>query len=441
MADEQPQVNANAPGEGEDITPDKDGGVLKLIKRQGNGDSTPQSGDEVVVHYVGTLLDGTKFDSSRDRDSFFKFELGKGRVIKAWDLGVATMKKGEICQLTCRADYAYGESGSPPTIPPNATLVFEVELFNWNIIELSNDGGASMAMIKRCDSEFDTPEEGMEVEVHIKGSNESNVFEDKDVRFFIGDGNSAGILPIIETAILKLKQGEIAAVSVSPAYGFGEKGNTELSIPPNASLEYEIELKWLEEQLTPWNMDQDKKLECARSRKSRGTEFFKAMKMKLALKSYADIASILADTDDFSDEQKSSASELKLAGRLNEAACNLKIDDFDAACSACDKALELDNNNIKAMYRKAQAQIGMKDYLIAYKGLQELLKLEPENKAAKQLSARALHLHNAERAMEKKRYNKMFQKFAEEDTRKQPQDQPTPAENVTDDGNTEANDS
>lgn len=77
----------------------------------------------VVVHYTGTLEDGTKFDSSVDRGDPFEFTLGHSQVIKGWDIGVATMKKGEKVQLKLRQDYAYGESGSPPTIPPGATLV------------------------------------------------------------------------------------------------------------------------------------------------------------------------------------------------------------------------------------------------------------------------------------------------------------------------------
>jgi len=84
------------------------------------------------VHYVGTLLsDGSKFDSSRDRPGNFKFTLGNGQVIKGWDKGVATMHKGEKAELFCRADYAYGETGSPPKIPGGATLKFEVELLSW----------------------------------------------------------------------------------------------------------------------------------------------------------------------------------------------------------------------------------------------------------------------------------------------------------------------
>ena len=115
---------------GEDLS--GDGGLYKKILTPGDASGgTPQPGDNVTVHYVGTLLDGSKFDSSRDRPGFFEFDVGIGRVIKGWDQGIISMHRGEKCVLACRSDYAYGASGSPPKIPPNATLLFEVELFKW----------------------------------------------------------------------------------------------------------------------------------------------------------------------------------------------------------------------------------------------------------------------------------------------------------------------
>ena len=137
---------------------------MKTISRQGEGQVTPEFGSEVTkksfildfiefqvtVHYTGTLEDGTQFDSSRGRGEF-TFTLGEGQVIKGWDEGVKTMKKGELASFKLKPEYGYGEQGSPPKIPPNSTLIFEIELLSWKAQDISeeNDGRLTKSIVKK----------------------------------------------------------------------------------------------------------------------------------------------------------------------------------------------------------------------------------------------------------------------------------------------------
>lgn len=108
-----------------------DGGVTKKIIRKAKSGALHPSENlpNVDVQYEGKLADtGEVFDSTKEDNTVFSFEVGKASVIRAWEIAIKTMQVGEIATITCKPDYAYGQAGAPPDIPPNATLVFEIEL-------------------------------------------------------------------------------------------------------------------------------------------------------------------------------------------------------------------------------------------------------------------------------------------------------------------------
>ncbi|KAI8324959.1 peptidyl-prolyl cis-trans isomerase [Martensiomyces pterosporus] len=107
-------------------------GVTREIITPGDGKTFPKPGDSVTMHYTGTLEDGAKFDSSRDRNKPFVCNIGVGQLIKGWDEGVPQMSVGERAKLTITPDYGYGARGVPGVIPGNAQLIFDVELIRIN---------------------------------------------------------------------------------------------------------------------------------------------------------------------------------------------------------------------------------------------------------------------------------------------------------------------
>lgn len=103
-------------------------GVEIETVQAGDGKTFPRKGQRVSMHYTGTLPNGTKFDSSRDRGKPFAFTLGVGEVIRGWDEAVPQLSLGQRAKLTISPDFGYGERGFPGAIPPNSILIFDVEL-------------------------------------------------------------------------------------------------------------------------------------------------------------------------------------------------------------------------------------------------------------------------------------------------------------------------
>lgn len=392
-----------------------DGGILKKILVEGKGPFATV-GEKVKVHYVGTLKDtGEKFDSSRDRDDYFQFDLGEGRVIKGWDKGVATMKVGEKCILRCREDYAYGKAGSPPSIPPGATLDFEVELFaNWDDVE--GLSGVQALTLAAAEDEYTRIQEEASVTFNFSICDSAGdctmdgTVGKENVSLIMDDQDSFADWPewfhkCVRT--LRKKHTKVFSVNDTSKYNVPESWGVSENL-----IHFRVDILDFQNPKESYERSTEENIEEAQKRKDKGNVHFKAGKFVQANTQYKKGCDAL----EHEIEQKDKPADLKDA--FNEAMHNLYVSinanmamvylkqkKFDEGIESAEKVLQYEPKHLKALCRRAQCLAQTNQFAAAKADCDVVLKEDPNNSTAKQV----LKYSKGKVAHEKKRMKKMAQ--------------------------------
>ncbi|KAK7197934.1 FK506-binding protein (FKBP)-type peptidyl-prolyl isomerase [Novymonas esmeraldas] len=415
--DSQPPAEAVYPIDEEVEVPGTDGGLHKTVLVEGAG-TQPVKGAKVTVHYVGTLLDGTQFDSTRDRGEHYEFTLGRGQAIRGLDKGVATMRVGEKARLRCSPKYSGGAAGDPPTSLADSTTLFEVELLHWTRevdISPAKDKSLTMSVLKDgVDYENPAFESTvtMDLLVYI-GEFDPRDTEHAPVKVMAGWKVVVGVTampPHLEAFLFKMRRLEAAACRVRsdllreavPEFGIPssvERGHRDVT--------YVLELIELSRVRT-YDFAGAAKIAEGEKRKNSGNDAFKAGNLQLAERFYRRAMEFIGEDYGFDAAHTLECHRTRISVMGNLAQVLLMGGKFAESAAFSQKVLGLDASNTKALFRLAKAQSGMQDWDESVQSIDKVLALEPGNADAASLRSHVLLERKAFDQKQKTVFKKMF---------------------------------
>ncbi|KAF8569695.1 hypothetical protein P879_03189 [Paragonimus westermani] len=389
----------------EDLTEDKDRGILKKIIREGTCDIKPCHSDTVVVHYVGTYFggekDGEQFDSSRDRDEKFEFTIGTGAVIKAWDVGVATMKIGEVCELIVAPEYGYKD---------DKTMKFVIELFDTKGLDVSvQKNGSVRKSVLEKGRDSANPMVGLEADISYRPFNALEDQDFRDVSYIVGDPFPSSVPECVDLAVRHMNTAERSLVRICDT-----DTQSAGDFPQGLDKAFEVRLRSFEKvkhlSTLPSFTEQ---MSYAESLKSKANENLKASKFSIAIELYKrldeDLPYVLANGVA---EQKT-LTELTTAVQLNLALAYLKLGDAQSCTEKCKKVLESNASNEKALFRLGQACLLRKDHEDAATYFRRVASSNPKNTAAVSQLRYCEEAIQSAKDRERKMFRGVFERFKE----------------------------
>ncbi|XP_057776539.1 70 kDa peptidyl-prolyl isomerase-like isoform X2 [Salvia miltiorrhiza] len=483
----------------------------KLLKRGVNWES-PQFGDEVTFHYVGTLCeDGSIFASTRTTNEPVTFKLGHDNIVKGLDHGIVTMRKGEIASFMLHPELAYGVSGTTG-VPSNSIVQFEVELLSWiTVVDICKDGGIIKKILETGEQigppgELDevcghfcpaltkalktmkrgeranlivqpkyafgqkgnklnnelpaippdsvlsifvkllsmkpvidvtgdlkvkkkvlkegegtvTANEGATVTIRYTAMLEDGTvferkgFDDEQPLQFITDEEQ--VVAGLDRAVSTMKKNECALITISPEYGVG---STEVkmdlsSVQPSSTILYEVEMLDFIREKAPWELSTPERIEAAVRRKEEGNQLFKIGKYQRAAKKYEKAVDYVSQDVPYTDDDEKIVKPLMLSCWSNGAACCLKLNNFREAIDLCSKILNAESCNVKALYRRAQAYMGVAELLLAELDIKKALEVDPQNREVWLMQKNLKQLQAQNNKQDAKLYRAMFSSKSED---------------------------
>ncbi|CAJ1431888.1 unnamed protein product [Effrenium voratum] len=293
-----------------------------------------------------------------------------GDLGKVADRVLQMMKKGEEVSVACTQEY-FGK-------PDGGTVELTLhEIYDDKDVSFGKDKSVMKKQVKEGEG-YESPKDGGKVKLTVDVAGSTTTLE-----FTVGDGE---VCDALECAVLEMKKGERAILTCTRPSSCIEP---KLSLQPTDKVVMTLELLEFEKLKEQWDLSEEEKVERGQARKEVGGNLFKQGRIELALERYKKVMDLFNYIDNFKDENKAKAKELKKLCDLNKAACHLKLKQHQDAMRCCNNVLKEEADNMKALFRRAQAAFGLYEYTDCMKDIKHILELDPSNRDAKVLYKQA----------------------------------------------------